>query len=107
MTTEKILEQVKREPRTLIYFGDNIAQFREVAEAVCPECAYRLVEQVDEYPADTKLQLVLRTFRHGKFDGWNVEDSLAYYHIHLEYGVCDHHYGTLINATRAKKAVVL
>ena len=25
-------------------------------EAVYPECAYRLVEQVDEYPADTKLQ---------------------------------------------------
>ena len=60
MTTEKILEQVKREPRTLIYFGDNIAQFREVAEAVYPE-----------------------------------------------YGICDHHYGTFINATRAKKAVVL
>ena len=50
--------------------------------------------------------LALRTF-HGKFDGWNAEDSLAFYHIHLEYGVCDHHYGTLINATRAKKAVVL
>lgn len=107
MTTEKILEQVKREPRTLIYFGDNIAQFREVAEAVYPECAYRLVEQVDEYPADTKLQLVLRTFHHGKFDGWNVEDSLAYYHINLEYGICAYQYGTFINATRAKKAVVL
>lgn len=106
MTTEQILEQVKRETRTLIYFGDNIAQFREVAEAIYPECAYRLVEQVDEYFADTELQLVLRTFR-GKFDGWNVGDSLAFYHIHLEYGICDHHYGTFINATRAKKAVVL
>ena len=105
MTTEKILEQAKREPRTLIYFGDNIAQFREVAEAVS-ECADSLVSQVDKYPAGTKLQLVLRTF-HGKYDGWNVEDSLAYYHIHLEYGVCDHYYGTFINATRAKKAVVL
>ena len=105
MTTEKILEQVRREPRTLIYFGDNIAQFREVAEAVC-ECADGIMSQVDKYPAGTKLQLVLRTSR-GKFDGWNVEDSLAYYHIHLEYGVCDHHYGTFINATRAKKAVVL
>ena len=106
MTTEKILEQVKSEPRTLIYFGDNIAQFREVAKAVYPEYADSLVSQVDEYPAGTKLQLVLRTF-HGKYDGWNVEDSLAFYHIHLEYGICDHHYGTLINATRAKKAVVL
>ena len=106
MTTEKILEQVRREPRTLIYFGDNITQFREVAEAVYPERADSLVSQVDEYPAGTELQLVLRTFR-GKYDGWNVEDSLAFYHIHLEYGVCDHHYGTLINATRAKKAVVL
>ena len=106
MTTEQILEQVKREPRTLIYFGDNIAQFREVAEAVYPECAYRLVEQVDEYQADTKFELVLRTFR-GKFDGWNVEDSLAYYHIHPEYGICERAYGTFINATRAKKAVVL
>ena len=106
MTTEKILEQVKREPRTLIYFGDNIAQFREVAEAIYPQRADSLVSQVDEYPAGTKLQLVLRTFR-GKYDGWNVEDSLAFYHIHLEYGVCDHHYGALINATRAKKAVVL
>ena len=106
MKTEKILEQVKREKRTLIYFGDNIAQFREVAEAVYPERADSLVSQVDKYPAGTELQLVLRTFR-GKYDGWNVEDSLAFYHIHLEYGVCDHHYGTLINATRAKKAVVL
>lgn len=106
MTTEKILEQVKREPRALIYFGDNITQFREVAEAVCPEQAGSLVSQVDEYPADTKLQLVLRTF-HGKFDGWNVEDSLAYYHINLEYGICAYHYGTFINATRAKKAVIL
>ena len=105
MTTKQILEQVRHEPRTLIYFGDNITQFREVAEAVC-ECADGIMSQVDKYPAGTKLQLVLRTFR-GKFDGWNVEDSLAYYHIHLEYGVCDHHYGTLINATRAKKAVVL
>ena len=105
MTTEKILEQVKREPRTLIYFGDNIAQFREVVEAIYPH-ADRLVSQVDEYPAGTKLQLVFRTF-HGKFDGWRVEDSLAYYHIHLEYGICDYHYGTFINATRAKKAVVL
>ena len=106
MTTEKILEQVKREPRTLIYFGDNIAQFREVAESVYPEPADRLVSQVDEYPAGTKLQLVFRTF-HGKFDGWNVEDSLAYYHIHLAYGICDYRYGTFINATRAKKAVIL
>ena len=106
MTTENILEQVRREPRTLIYFGDNIAQFREVAEAVYPEYAHSIVSQVDKYPAGTELQLVLRTFR-GKYDGWNVEDSLAYYHIHLEYGICDHHYGTFINATRAKKAVVL
>ena len=105
MTTKNILEQVKREPRTLIYFGDNIAQFREVAEAVS-ECADSLVSQIDKYPAGTELQLVLRTFR-GKYDGWNVEDSLAYYHIHLEYGICNHYYGTLINATRAKKAVVL
>lgn len=106
MKTEKILEQVKRETRTLIYFGDNIAQFREVAEAVYPEYADSIVSQVDGYPAGTELQLVLRTFR-GKYDGWNVEDSLAYYHIHLEYGICDYHYGTFINATRAKKAVVL
>ena len=105
MTTEKILEQVRREPRTLIYFGDNIAQFREVAEAVS-ECADSLMGQIYGCDCETKFELVLRTFR-GKFDGWNVEDSLAYYHIHLEYGVCDHHYGTLINATRAKKAVVL
>lgn len=106
MTTEKILEQVRREPRTLIYFGDNIAQFREVAEAVCPEQADSLVVQIDEYLTGTELQLVLRTFR-GKFDGWNVEDSLAYYHINLEYGICAYHYGTFINAMRAKKAVVL
>ena len=106
MTTKNILEQVRREPRTLIYFGDNIAQFREVAEAVYPEYADSIVSQVDKYPAGTELQLVLRTFR-GKYDGWNVEDSLAYYHIHLEYGICDHYYGTFINATRAKKAVVL
>ena len=105
MTTEQILEQVRREPRTLIYFGDNIAQFREVAEAVYKN-GDRLVAQIDEYQADTKLQLVLRTFR-GKFDGWNVVDSLAYYHINLEYGICAYHYGTFINATRAKKAVVL
>ena len=106
MKTEKILEQVKRETRTLIYFGDNIAQFREVAEAVYPEYANSIVSQVDEYPAGTELQLVLRTFR-GKYDGWNVEDSLAYYHINLEHGICAYHYGTFINATRAKKAVVL
>ena len=105
MKTEKILEQVKREPRTLIYFGDNIAQFREVAEAVS-ECADSLVSQIDKYPAGTELQLALRTF-HGKFDGWNMKNSLAFYHIHPEYGICDHHYGTFINATRAKKAVVL
>lgn len=105
MTTEQILEQVKREPRTLIYFGDNIAQFREVAEAVY-KYGNRIVAQIDEYLADTKLQLVFRTFR-GKFDGWNVEDSLAYYHINLEHGICAYHYGTFINATRAKKAVVL
>ena len=106
MTTEKILEQVRRELRTLIYFGDNIAQFREVAEAVCPKQADSLVAQIDEYSAGTKPQLVLRTFR-GKFDGWNVKDSLAYYHINLEHGICAYHYGTFINATRAKKAVVL
>ena len=106
MTTEQILERVKREPRTLIYFGDNIAQFREVAKAVCPECADMLMWQISGCNCETKFELVLRTFR-GKFDGWNVENSLAYYHIHLEYGICDHHYGTLINATRAKKAVVL
>ena len=105
MTTKNILEQVKREPRTLIYFGDNIAQFREVAEAVS-ECADSLVSQIDKYPAGTELQLALRTF-HGKFDGWNMKNSLAFYHIHPEYGICDHHYGTFINATRAKKAVVL
>ena len=105
MTTEKILEQVRREPRTLIYFGDNIAQFREVAEAVS-ECADGIMSQVDKYPAGTELQLVLRTFR-GKYDGWNVEDSLAFYHINLEYGIYNHYYGTFINATRAKKAVIL
>ena len=106
MTTKQILEQVRSEPRTLIYFGDNIAQFREVAEAVYPEYANSIVSQVDEYPAGTELQLVLRTFR-GKYDGWNVEDSLAYYHINLEHGTCAYHYGTFINATRAKKAVIL
>ena len=106
MTTENILEQVRLKPRTLIYFGDNIAQFREVAESVYPEHADRLVSQVDEYPAGTKLQLVFRTF-HGKFDGWNMKNSLAFYHIHPEYGICDYRYGTFINATRAKKAVVL
>ena len=105
MTTKQILEQVRLEPRTLIYFGDNIAQFREVVEAIYPH-ADRLVSQVDEYPAGTKLQLVFRTF-HGKFDGWRVEDSLAYYHIHLEHGICAYRYGTFINATRAKKAVIL
>ena len=106
MTTEQILEQVKRETRTLIYFGDNIAQFREVAEAVCPEQADGLLEQVSGYPADTKLQLVLRIF-HGKFNGWNVRETLAYYHINLEHGICAYYYGTFINATRAKKAVIL
>ena len=105
MTTEQILEQVRREPRTLIYFGDNIAQFREVAEAVY-KYGDRIVGQIDEYLTGKELQLVLRTFR-GKFDGWNVEDSLAYYHINLEHGICAYHYGTFINATRAKKAVVL
>ena len=54
MTTENILEQVKREPRTLIYFGDNIAQFREVVEAIYPQRADSLVSQVYEYPAGTK-----------------------------------------------------
>ena len=106
MKTEQILEQTKRETRTLIYFGDNIAQFREVAEAVYPEYADSIVSQVDKYPAGTELQLVLRTF-HGKYDGWNVEDSLAFYHIHLEHEICAYHYGTFINATRAKKAVIL
>ena len=106
MKTEQILEQVKRAPRTLIYFGANIAQFREVAEEVS-ECADGMMSQVDKYPAGTELQMVLRTFHHGKFDGWNVEDSLAYYHINLEHGICAYHYGTLINATRTKKAVVL
>lgn len=106
MTTEKILEQVRREPRALIYFGDNIAQFREVAEAVCLEQADGLVGQINGCDCETKFELVLRTFR-GKFDGWNVEDSLAFYHINLEYGICAYHYGTFINATRAKKAVVL
>lgn len=106
MTTKQILEQVKREPRTLIYFGDNIAQFREVAEAVYPQRADRFMAQICEYPAGTELQLVFRTL-HGKFDGWNVEDSLAYYHINLEHGICAYHYGTFINATRAKKAVIL
>jgi hypothetical protein len=105
MTTEKILEQVRREPRTLIYFGDNIAQFREVAEAVY-KYGDRIVAQIDEYLTGKELQLVFRTFR-GKFDGWNVEDSLAYYHINLEHGICAYHYGTFINATRAKKAVIL
>ena len=105
MTTEQILEQVRREPRTLIYFGDNIAQFREVAEAVY-KYGDRIVAQIDEYLTGKELQLVLRTFR-GKFDGWNVEDSLAYYHINLEHGICAYHYGTFINAMRAKKAVVL
>lgn len=105
MTTEQILEQVRREPRTLIYFGDNIAQFREVAEAVY-KYGDRIVAQIDEYLTGKELQLVLRTFR-GKFDGWNVENSLAYYHINLEHGICAYHYGTFINATRAKKAVVL
>lgn len=105
MTTEQILEQVRREPRTLIYFGDNIAQFREVAEAVY-KYGDRIVAQIDEYLTGKELQLVLRTFR-GKFDGWNVEDSLAYYHINLEHGICAYHYGTFIDATRAKKAVVL
>ena len=105
MTTEKILEQVRREPRTLIYFGDNIAQFREVAEAVC-KYGDRIVAQIDDYLTGKELQLVFRTFR-GKFDGWNVEDSLAYYHINLEHGICAYHYGTFINATRAKKAVIL
>lgn len=105
MTTEQILEQVRREPRTLIYFGDNIAQFREVAEAVY-KYGDRIVTQIDEYLTGKELQLVLRTFR-GKFDGWNVEDSLAYYHINLEHGICAYHYGTFINATRAKKAVIL
>ena len=106
MTTEQILERVRREPRTLIYFGDNIAQFREVVEAIYPQRADRFMAQICEYPAGTELQLVLRTFR-GKYDGWNVEDSLAYYHIHPEYGICERAYGTFINATRAKKAVVL
>ena len=105
MKTEQILEQVRREPRTLIYFGDNIAQFREVAEAVS-ECADGIMSQIDKYPAGTELQLVPRTF-HGKYDGWNVEDSLAFYHIHLEHEICAYHYGTFINATRAKKAVIL
>ena len=106
MMTKQILEQVRREPRTLIYFGDNIAQFSEVAEAVYPEHADRIVSQVDKCPAGTKLQLVFRTL-HGKYDGWNMKNSLAYYHIHLEYGICDYRYGTFINATRAKKAVIL
>ena len=106
MTTQQILEQVKRKPRTLIYFGDNIAQFGEVAEAVYPEYADVLLSQINEYDADTEFQLVFRTFR-GKFDGWNVKDSLGFYHIHLEEGICPYHYGTLINATRVKKAVIL
>ena len=106
MTTEQILEQVRREPRTLIYFGDNIAQFREVAEAVYPEYADMLMGQINDCDCETKFELVLRTFR-GKFDSWNVEDSLAFYHINLKYGICAYHYGTFINATRAKKAVVL
>lgn len=106
MTTKQILEQVRLEPRTLIYFGDNIAQFSEVAEAVYPEHADSIVSQVDKCPAGTKLQLVFRTL-HGKYDGWNMKNSLAYYHIHLQYGICAYYYGTFINATRAKKAVIL
>lgn len=106
MTTQQILEQVKRKPRTLIYFGDNIAQFGEVAKAIYPECEDVLLSQINEYDADTEFQLVFRTFL-GKFDGWNVKGSLDFYHIHLEEGICNHRYGTLINATRTKKAVVL
>lgn len=104
--TKQILERVKREPRALIYFGDNIKQFQEIAEAIYPEYADRLMDQIGEYGAETELQLVFRTLR-GKFNGWNVEDSLAYYHIHLEYGLCSPHYGAFINATRTKKAVIL
>lgn len=102
----KVKDIVTKNPDCILYFGDNIAQFRKVAEAVYPEYADRLMAQIDEYDDETKLQLVFRTF-HGKFDGWNVEDSLAYYHINLEYGICAYHYGTFIDATRAKKAVVL
>ena len=106
MTTKQILEQVRRETRTLIYFGDNIAQFREVVEAIYPQRADRFMAQICEYPAGTELQLVFRTL-HGKYKKKKKKNSLAFYHIHPEYGICDYHYGTFINATRAKKAVVL
>lgn len=106
MTTEQILQQVKREPRTLIYFGDNMAQFREVAEAIYPEYADRFMDQIDRRDRKTKYELVIRTFR-GKFDGWNMENSLAFFHIHLKEGICENGRGTLIDATRAKGAVIL
>lgn len=58
MTTEQILEQVRREPRTLIYFGDNITQFREVAEAVY-KYGDRIVAQIDEYSTGTASALII------------------------------------------------
>jgi len=106
MTTEQILQKIKRRIRTLIYFGDNIAQFQEVAEAIYPDYADRLMEQISEYNDGTEFQLVLRTF-HGRFDGWNVEDSLECYRIHLERDTCAHRYGAFINATKVKRAVIL
>lgn len=105
MTTERILEQVKRNPHTLIYFGNNIAQFREVAEAIYPECADRLVGQIDEREDMDELELAFRT-SFGKFDGWNFADSLSFYNIRLDRGICNVRFGTLIDASKRTVKVV-
>lgn len=84
MTAKQILQNIER-GTALIYFGANIALFKQVVEKVSL-CSDALLSQLDGMDRNS-LELVLRTDK-GRFDGWNYSNSIDLYSINLKKGSC-------------------
>ena len=84
MTAKQILQDIKH-GTALIYFGANIALFRQVLEKVYSN-SDAILWELDGLDRNG-LELVLRTCK-GRFSGWNCNDSINFYSINPEKGFC-------------------
>lgn len=84
MTAKQILQDIEC-GEALIYFGTNIALFRQVLEKVYFN-SDAILSQLDGVDRNS-LELVLRT-NNGHLDGWNYSNSIIIYGINLKKGLC-------------------
>lgn len=111
MTTQEICNAAKENKSCMFYFGENMKQFLAVAsnlfgEKRAKKIEYEIRRQQAYHTSGKPLELILHS-GYGRFDSWDIFDSIDFYQINLANCTNGWDDALTFDCRRSTKAVIL